>query len=68
MGAEQEDNADELQVDEANQDVIAVMKADLEKIEQALEKISDGTYGTDNDGKKISEARLRALPWADKAL
>ena len=68
MGDEEDENASEINVDEASQDVIALMKKDLEKIETALAKIEAGTYGTDNDGKEISEARLRALPWADKAI
>src|SRR4051812_25461849 len=65
MGDDQEANSDEVGLDEASQDVIATMKLDLEKISTALEKIEAGTYGTDDDGKEISEARLRALPWAD---
>jgi RNA polymerase-binding transcription factor DksA len=40
----------------------------LEKIENALKKIETGTYGTDSEGKQISEERLRVLPWADKAI
>jgi RNA polymerase-binding transcription factor DksA len=68
MGDTQEENADEVNVDEANQDVIAIIKQDLEKINIALEKIELGTYGVDADGQQISEARLRVIPWADKAL
>jgi|ERR1051326_7950486 RNA polymerase-binding transcription factor DksA len=68
MGDDADDNAEEIQVDEASQDLMATMKLDLDKVKKALEKIEAGTYGTDNDGKEISEARLRALPWADKAL
>jgi RNA polymerase-binding transcription factor DksA len=44
------------------------MKSDLEKVSKALGKIEAGTYGTDDEGKEISEERLRAMPWADKAL
>lgn len=68
MGDDEDENADEINVDEASQDAIAIMQADLVKIEKALEKIADGTYGVDDEGKEISEARLRALPWADTAL
>lgn len=68
MGDTEDDNAEEIPVDEASQDVIAMMKADLEKIEKALAKIQAGTYGTDDSGQEISEARLRAIPWADKAI
>ena len=68
MGDEADENADEVGVDEVSRDLIARMKHDLQKIEEALEKIEQGTYGFDEDGKMIGEARLRALPWADTAL
>lgn len=68
LGEDYEENAQEVQLDEVNQDVMAVLRKDLEKVEAALAKIADGTYGTDDDGKEISEARLRAIPWADKAI
>lgn len=68
MGDEEDENASEIGVDEASQDVIAVMQADLAKINKALIKIDQGTYGTDDAGKPIGEARLKAMPWADKAL
>lgn len=68
LGETEEDSAEELPVDEANQDVIAVMQADLSKINKALLKIEQGTYGADDDGKEIPEARLKAMPWADKAI
>lgn len=68
MGDDQEANADEDAVDMANQDVIGRIKGDLARIEAALERIEAGTYGVDAEGKEISEERLRALPWADKAL
>lgn len=68
LGQDLEENAQEVQLDEISQDVIAVLKSDLEKIDVALKKIVDGTYGTDSEGKEISEARLRVIPWADKAI
>jgi len=68
LGQDNEENAQELQLDEISQDVMAVLKSDLEKIDNALQKIADGTYGTDTEGKEISEARLRVIPWADKAI
>ena len=40
----------------------------LQEINSALAKIQNGIYGTDDEGKEISEERLRVLPWADKAL
>lgn len=68
MGDDEDENAEEVNVDEVNMDVLGVMKSDLQKIEAALEKIENGTYGTDDEGNEISEERLRAIPWADKAI
>lgn len=68
LGQDLEDNAQEVQADEVSQDVMAVINSDLEKIDVALQKIADGTYGTDADGNEIAEARLRVIPWADKAI
>jgi DnaK suppressor protein len=68
VGNELDENATEVQIDDLNKDLIARMSDDLDKIEKALQKIADGTYGVDDDGNEISEARLEAIPWADKAL
>lgn len=68
LGDDEDSSSDEIQIDEASQDMMEKFTNDLEKIEKALQKIDDGTYGTDEEGNEISEARLRALPWADKAL
>ncbi|HMQ01559.1 MAG TPA: TraR/DksA C4-type zinc finger protein [Candidatus Doudnabacteria bacterium] len=68
IGDDLDENASEIQVDEVNQDISNRMKADLKKIETALQKIDDGSYGVDEQGNEISEERLRAIPWADKAI
>lgn len=68
LGGDLDSNIQEVEDDEVNQDVIARIKQDLEKMNKALAKIEDGSYGTDDEGKEISEGRLKALPWADKAL
>lgn len=67
LGDDLDSNAQEVEDDEVSQDMIARFKAEQEKITKALEKIAAGTYGTDDDGKEISEQRLRVIPWADKA-
>ncbi len=64
VGDDLDEAATELQMDEVNQDVISQMKSDLEKIDLALSKIEDGSYGLDQDGNPIREERLRVLPWA----
>ena len=68
VGDDLDENATELQMDEVNQDVSERMRADLVKIETALEKIEAGTYGIAEDGQEISEDRLRVIPWADTAI
>lgn len=65
---EGEDAAGEFALDEANQDIIAVIKTDLAKIDSALRKIEVGTYGLDDNGVAISPERLEVNPYADKAL
>jgi DnaK suppressor protein len=41
----------------------------LAEVEQALARLDDGTYGTCVAcGKKISEERLQAVPWASLCL
>lgn len=68
VGDDLDENATELQMDEVNQDVSERMRADLIKIQTALEKIEAGTYGVAEDGREISEDRLRVIPWADTAI
>lgn len=42
------------------------LRRQIEEIERALEKISEGTYGLcDRCGNTIGEERLAALPWAN---
>ncbi|HEX8932408.1 MAG TPA: TraR/DksA C4-type zinc finger protein [Patescibacteria group bacterium] len=66
MGDDMDDNAQEVSVDEANQDIIAQLKADMEKIDESLAKIENGTYGVCTvGGEQISEERLEVIPWAE---
>lgn len=68
VGTQTDENAEEIELDEVSQNLIARLQADLKKISAALRKIDDGTYGTDASGKPIAKARLAALPWADTAI
>lgn len=68
VGDDLDENATEIQMDEVNQNLSESMNNDLTKINNALQKIEQGTYGTDEDGNEIGEDRLRAIPWADKAI
>jgi uncharacterized protein (TIGR00251 family) len=41
----------------------------LRQIDDALERIANGTYGTcEVDGKPIAEERLRAIPWTARCI
>lgn len=68
LGNDYDDTASELQIDEVNQDIIAQLTSDLEKIHLALRKIEEGTYGVDEEGREISQERLEVMPYADKAI
>lgn len=68
IGADYDENATEIQIDEVNQDVRSRMQDDLEKIDKALAKIENGSYGTDDSGVEIPEERLRVIPWADQSV
>lgn len=68
MGDDSDDNALEIEVDEVNKDLRERIQSDLEKIEKALMKIENGTYGLDENGVEISVERLRVIPWADEAI
>ncbi len=65
VGDEEDENASEVEMDVVNNDIADTIKADLTKIDVALKRIEDGTYGVDADGVEIPEARLEVLPWAD---
>lgn len=68
LGDEADENANEVNLDEVSSDIAAAIKNDLEKIEIALKKADQGTYGMTDDGQQISEERLEVLPWADTVI
>jgi RNA polymerase-binding transcription factor DksA len=68
LGSDLDSNIQEVEGDEVSQDLITRIKTDLEKINKALAKIEDGSYGTDDQGKAIPQERLRAMPWADTSI
>jgi len=66
---DQEENADEMEMYESNMAVDESMKEELKKINAALERIKEGTYGLcKNCGKEIPVERLRAYPQAERCL
>ena len=68
LGSDYDENAQEVELDELNQDLKARIESYLLKIEKALSKIELGTYGTDDKGQEIPEERLRVIPWADEVI
>ncbi len=51
--------------EETNLTLVDLRKDTLEKIDHALKKLEEGTYGVCEDcGNEISEQRLKALPFA----
>ncbi len=66
---DQEENADEMEMYESNLAVDETMKAELEKIDAALERLENGTYGIcSNCQKEIPLERLRIYPQAQRCL
>ena len=65
VGDKPDDNAYEVEQFETNLALSKGLEKKLEKVEAALQRIEDGTYGKDAQGKEIPEARLRAVPEAD---
>lgn len=68
LGGDMDSSAQEVETDDVSREVMSKIRTDLAKISRALDKIEAGSYGTDDEGKEISQERLDALPWADKAL
>ncbi len=66
------DTADDAATDQATSLVFeesAVISETLEKIQGALQRIKDGTYGMCVLGdREIERARLEAIPWAEYCL
>jgi DnaK suppressor protein len=68
VGDQEDENASEFQNDEVANDIIVQLKSEVTKIDAALKRIEDGTYGKSTvSGEEISEARLEVLPWAETA-
>jgi RNA polymerase-binding transcription factor DksA len=50
------------QIDESE---LANVRAQLEEVDAALQRVEDGTYGVSEvSGEPIPDERLRAVPWA----
>ncbi len=65
VGDEADENATEVYTDEVNEDIAETLRADLKKIDAALERIEKGSYGMTAEGEMVPESRLEVIPWAD---
>lgn len=61
------DYATELFIQARDQAVAEQLRRELEAIERAERRLAEGTYGISvESGKPIPDARLEAIPWADR--
>jgi RNA polymerase-binding transcription factor len=61
------DAGSELFENERDQSVIDRLERELEAIARAEQRVEDGTYGLSvESGDPIPEARLEAIPWAER--
>jgi DnaK suppressor protein len=68
VGSEQGENAAEVEKFANDLSVTEDLSQRLIKVEAALERIENGTYGKCTFGDEISEARLRAEPAAETCI
>lgn len=67
-GSEEGEEASESEQFANDLSVTADLEEKLTKVEAALKRIEDGTYGKCAMGDEIDEARLRAIPEADTCI
>lgn len=64
---DQADRGERIEEDEVDEALERRLRAELEAIDRAEERLKDGTYGFSVvSGDPIPEKRLRAIPWADR--
>ncbi len=68
LGNEEGDNASEVENFSNQLGVTEDLESQLKKIEWALARIENGTYGVCAEGDEIEEDRLRALPTAETCI
>jgi len=68
LGNEDGENASEVENFGNQLAVTEELESQLKKIEWALARIENGTYGVCSEGDEIEEERLRALPTAETCI
>ena len=63
------DDATRLSDREVDEGLAEALRADLEGIERAEQRLAQGTYGLSiESGKPIPDERLEAIPWAERTV
>jgi RNA polymerase-binding transcription factor DksA len=68
FGEDEGENAGEVADFESNLAITADLEPKLGRVEAALARIEDGTYGKCSQGDEIEEERLRVVPEADTCI
>lgn len=69
ISADIDDQSQELENNEVIDALDGLENIELEKVEQALDRLEHGSYGVCLEcGSEISSARLKALPYARKCM
>jgi RNA polymerase-binding transcription factor DksA len=68
LGSEEGENASEVENFGNQLAVTEDLETQLKKIDWALARIENGTYGVCSEGDEIEEDRLRALPTAETCI
>jgi RNA polymerase-binding transcription factor DksA len=68
LGNEEGENASEVENFGNQLAITEELESQLKKIEWALGRIENGTYGQCSEGDEIEEERLRALPTAETCI
>ncbi len=62
-----EDDAEVIEDEQVDDALAAQLRAELEALERAEQRLKDGTYGFSvESGEPIPAERLRTVPWAER--
>jgi RNA polymerase-binding transcription factor len=64
---ELEDEGEQIEEEQVDDALVAQLRAELEAVERAEARLSDGTYGLSvESGAPIPAERLETIPWAER--
>lgn len=62
-----EDDAEVIEDEQVDDALVAQLRAELEAVERAEQRLEDGTYGFSvESGEPIPAGRLKTVPWAER--